>query len=318
MFDHFVSSVVICPILVTLAVRLLADRLRPEAAARFLVLALAAAATACLVTLVAFGLKAVAELPATGAFFHYSDRIVRADTAREPWVSWLSAVLTLLAVAGITRVWRRHRRETAAVRLYAGLSAADPAAPAACAAAGPADTSRVVLIDDDRAAAFAIPDGRVVVTTGMRAALDDTQYSALLAHEDAHLRGNHHRLILLTRVAAAVHPAFRLLTRRIDYLIERAADEQAASRIRDRRAVAQAIGAAALVSSGSAGLRMAPAAGDLRRAGAVPRRVASLLSPLRAWSPLLLLVPLGVAVFDLAWTAECLWDLGELLYAARF
>lgn len=300
MFDHFVSSVVICPILVTLAVRLLADRLRPEAAVRFLVLTLTAAAAACLVTLVAFGLKAVAELPATGAFFHFSDRIVRADTAHEPWVSWLSAVFTVLAVAGITRVWLCHRRETAAVRRFAGAGA-----------------GQVVVIDDERAAAFAIPDGRVVVTTGMRAALDDTQYAALLAHEEAHLRGRHHRLILLTRIAAAVHPAFRLLTRHIDYLIERAADEQAAIHIRDRRVVARAIGAAALVSSGTAGLRMAPAAGDLRRAGAVPRRVASLLSPLQAWSPLLLLVPLGVAAFDLAWTAECLWDLGELLYSAQ-
>ncbi|MDR6317393.1 M48 family metalloprotease [Actinoplanes couchii] len=307
------SSVVICPILVTLAIRFLADRLRPDAAVRFLVLSLTAAAAACLVTIGAFGLKAIAELPVVGAYFHFSDRIVRADTAHEPWVSWLSVALCAVAAAGIARVWWVHRVETAAVRHFTGRSASPASSASSAFSAG----GRVVLIDDDRAAAFAVPDGRVVVTTGMRAALDDTQYAALLAHEDAHLRGRHHRLILLTRLAAAVHPAFRLLTRRIDYLVERAADEQAAVRVHDRRAVARAIGAAALVSSGAAGLRMAPAAGDLRRAGAVPRRVASLLSPLRVWSPLLLMAPIGVALFDLAWTAECVWDLGELLYAAQ-
>ncbi|SDS57090.1 M48 family metalloprotease [Actinoplanes derwentensis] len=347
MFDHFVSSVVICPLLVVLAVRFLADRLRPEAAVRFLVLSLTAAAVACLVTITAFGLKAIAELPATGAYFHFSDRIVRADTAHEPWVSWLSVALTVSAVAGIARVWWSHRRDSAAVRPYtslgASLDASLDASPGVSldvspgASRGVSLDGRVLLVDDDRAAAFAIPgaDGRIIVTTGMRAALDDTQYAALLAHEDAHLRGRHHRLVLLARLAAAVHPAFRLLTRRIDYLVERAADEQAAARVHDRRAVARAIGAAALISAGpgglvsagrsggplsagrSAGLPMAPAAADLRRAGTVPRRVASLLSPLRAWSPLLLLVPAGVAVFDLVWTAECVWDLGELLYAAQ-
>src|SRR3712207_39581 len=79
-FDHFVWSVVICPIAVAVAVRLLADRMRPDAAARFLVGSLAVAAAACLVTLATFALKAFAELPLTGALLHFSDAYVRADT----------------------------------------------------------------------------------------------------------------------------------------------------------------------------------------------------------------------------------------------
>nr|BFE70551.1 hypothetical protein GCM10020092_038520 [Actinoplanes digitatis] len=160
--------------------------------------------------------------------------------------------------------------------------------------------------------------GRIVVTTGMRAALDDAQYAALLAHERAHLAAHHHRLVLLARLSAAVHPAFRLLTRKFDYLVERAADERAAAELDDRRAVAVAIGAAALVSDGGHGsLRMTPSREDLRRAGAVPRRVASLLAPRRTRSPLPLVVPAAVAAFSLAWTAECVYDLGELLLAAQ-
>lgn len=303
MFDHFIWEVVVCPAAVAVAARYLADRLRPSAALTFLVSAMATAAAASLLTLIAFALKAAAELPATGALFHFSDRYVRADTAAVPWVSWASVAMLAAAVAGLGAVWRRHRRDLRFARRYAGLPA----------------TGGLVLLDDDRAEAFAVPggDGRIVVTTGMRAALDDTQYAALLAHERAHLTGRHHRLVLIARLSAAVHPAFWWLTRRIDYLVERAADERAAAELDNRRAVARAIGAAALVSVGATGLRMAPSRRDLRRAGAVPRRVASLLTPLRAQSPLPLIVPVAVALFSLAWTVECVYDLGELLYAAH-
>ncbi|MEU4422458.1 M56 family metallopeptidase [Actinoplanes sp. NPDC024001] len=303
MLDHFIWEVVVCPAVIAVAARYLADRLRPAAALTFLVTAIAAAAAGCLVTLTAFTLKAAAELPATGALLHFSDRYVRADTAAAPWVSWLSVAMLAAALAAMAVTWRRHRHDVRFARRYATLPATDG----------------LVLLDDDRPEAFAVPGdgGRIVVTTGMRAALDDTQYAALLAHERAHLAGRHHRLVLIARLAAAVHPAFRWLTRRIDYLVERAADERAAAELDNRRAVARAIGTAALVSVGATGLRMAPSGPDLRRAGAVPRRVASLLSPLRARSPLPLAIPLAAGLFSLAWTAECVYDLGELLAAAH-
>ena len=154
----------------------------------------------------------------------------------------------------------------------------------------------------------------------MRAALDDTQYAALIAHERAHLRGHHHRLILLAHLSAAVHPAFRLLLRPLDHLVERAADERAAAELDDRRAVARAIGVAALIADGThraGSLRITPDRRDLRRAGAVPRRVASLLAPPGTGSLLPLAIPVLVAAFSLAWTAECVYDLGELLHAAH-
>ncbi|MGK5681187.1 M56 family metallopeptidase [Actinoplanes sp. URMC 104] len=307
MFDHFVVSVVICPVVVALTVRWLAGRLRPEAAVTFLVRSLAIAAAACLTTLAAFAVKAVAELSVTGSLFHFSDRVVRADTAAEPWVSWLSVALAAAAVTGITRVWHVHRRDVAYARRWSALPARD---------------GRVVLLDDDRAEAFAVPgaDGRIVVTTGMRAALDDGQYAALLAHERAHLEQRHHRLVLIARLAAAVHPVFRLLDRQVDLLVECAADERAAAEVHDRRTVARAIAAAALVAGGAHGpghLRMAPSWRDLRRAGVVPRRVAALVTPRRAMPLLLLAVPFAVAVFSVVWTGECVLDLGELLYAAR-
>ncbi|WP_250008314.1 M56 family metallopeptidase [Actinoplanes sp. M2I2] len=305
MFDHFVVSVVVCPVLVALAVRWLADRLRPEAAVTVLVLSIVTASAAGLVSLTAFTLKAVAEIHLVGVRLGYSDAVVRADTGREPWVSALSAALLLIALAGLARVWQLHRRERSVAREFRGL---------------PVDGDRVTVIDDTRAEAFAVPGppGRVVVTTGMRSVLDDQQYGALLAHERAHLDARHHTLVLLARLAAAGHPVFWWLTRRIDFLVERAADERAAEQLGDRRVVARAIGAAALrASPARLGLSMAPGRTELRGAGVVPRRVASLLAPRSAARLLALVaVPVAVAAGSVVWAGECVADLGELLYAA--
>lgn len=306
MFDHFVWSVVVCPALVAITVRVLADRLRPDAAVLFSVASIAAASVACLANLTVFALKAVAEQHPVAVLLGFSDARVRADTAYVPWVSWLSVALLTASCGALGWVWRAHRRDVAVVRRYAALPAAD---------------GEVVLVDDPRAEAFAVPGrpGRIVVTSGMRAALDDPQYAALLAHERAHLAAGHHRLVQAARLSAAAYPMFWWLARRMEYLVERAADERAAAEVGDRRLVARAIGAAALVSAGSAGgstLRMAPAVRDVRRAGAVPRRVASLLAPRRAVPLLLLALPAAVAASSLVWTGECVYDFGELLAAA--
>jgi Zn-dependent protease with chaperone function len=304
-FDHFIWSVVVCPVLVAVTVRLLADRLRPDAAVLFSVASIAVAAAAGVLNLAVFAVKAVAELPAVAGRVGFSDAMVRADTEYVPWVSWLSVVLLLTVFAGLGWVWWAHRRDAAFARRYAALPATD---------------DQVVLLDDARAEAFAVPGrpGRIVVTTGMRAALDERQYAALLAHERAHLAAGHHRLVQYARLSAAAHPVFWWLARRMEYLVERAADEHAATELRDRKVVARAIGAAALVSAGSGGaaaLRMAPASRDVRRAGAVPRRVASLIAPRRAGFVLLSL-PAAVAASSLVWTGECVYDFGQLLHAA--
>ncbi|GIE30712.1 membrane protein [Actinoplanes italicus] len=298
MFDHFLMSVVVVPPVLVVLVRLLADRLSPQVAAPVMAWSAAGAAVASLVNLVVFALKAVAEIPAVGSLFGWSSRIVVDDTARFPWVSWLSVVLLAAASASMTVTWRRQRRLLALAGAGSGLGA-------------------VVMVPDTAAHAFAVPGkpGHVVVTTGMREALSDEQFAALLAHEQAHLDARHHRLILVSELAAASHPALWWVTRHVDYLVERAADERAATTVGSRRTVAQAIGAAALAATArpslNAGLHAASPG------GVVPRRVASLLKP-RGWAaaPILAVAPLGLAIFSLAWTVEAAWDLGELIVAA--
>ena len=96
--------------------------------------------------------------------------------------------------------------------------------------------------------AFALPGrpGRIVVTTGMRDALDPDLYAAMIAHERCHLDERHHHLVWLARLGAAIHPVLTPMVRHVEYLVERAADEAAADALGNRPQVASAIGTAAL------------------------------------------------------------------------
>lgn len=292
MFDHFLVSVVVIPPLLVIAVRLLAERLPPRVAAASVAWSAAGAALAGLADLTVFALKAVAEIPAVGRGLGWSARVVAADTAGEPWVGWLSAALLAAAAVSIAVTHRRQRR----LLILAGHS-----------------DEPLVVVPDAAAHAYAVPGrpGHVVVTTGMRDALDAAQFAALLAHEQHHLDARHHRLVRVSELAAAAHPALRWVTRQVDYLVERAADEHAASVVGSRRTVAQAIGVAALAATAR------PSFGLHAAGGVVPRRVRNLLRPhTRRAAPALCLIPVTLAAFSLIWTGEAAYDLGELLHTA--
>ncbi|SDK26964.1 Signal transducer regulating beta-lactamase production, contains metallopeptidase domain [Actinopolyspora mzabensis] len=106
----------------------------------------------------------------------------------------------------------------------------------------------------DREAVFWLPEstpvayslggrrGAVVATTGV-ARLDGETRRAILAHEHAHLRGRHHRLVLLAEIASRVLcfvPLFRTAPSAIRVLVELAADS-AAARVCGRDGVRNAL-----------------------------------------------------------------------------
>ncbi|WP_433606376.1 M48 family metalloprotease [Dactylosporangium sp. CA-139114] len=287
MFGHVVWSVI--------AVRLLADRLAPGAAARAVAWSAAVAAIGSTVSLALFAAHAAAEVPFAGRALGWSTRIVAHDTASQPWVPWLSIGLLAAAVGSVSYRWMRQRH---LLRLL-------PSGPA-----GP-----VVPVPDATAGAFAVPGrpGRVVVTTGMRDLLTDRRFEALLAHERAHLAERHHRLVRVTELAVAARPALWWAGRHVDYLDERAADERAAAALGDRRTVAHAIGTAALAGTAPhpAGLHAASVG------GIVPRRVSHLLRPRPAALPrVLAVIPVLVGLSSLVWTGEAALDLVQLFAAA--
>ena len=138
----------------------------------------------------------------------------------------------------------------------------------------------LAVIDEPRVEAFALPGppgrpGRVVVSTGMLRALDGAEREALLAHERAHLRGHHHFILLVLRLAAAACPLLFPLAKEGAFTVERWADEEAATAVGDRTVVARAVARAALATTGHHGRAGALAA----TGGPVPRRVRALLAP---------------------------------------
>lgn len=301
MFDHFVWSVIVVPVLVLGAGHLLADRIRPDFAVRVFAWTTAAAGLAAAANLVSFALKALAEVPGVAAFGGWSYEFVVADTAHVPWVSWLSLLWCVAASIAVAVAWRARRRATrAADRIAATL----PAGP------------QVVVVPSTAVDAFCLPGtpGRVVVTSGMRDALDADRFAAVVAHEQCHLEQRHHDLLWLTRLGAAIHPVLTPMITRVQYLAERAADEAAACAVGDRREVAAAIGVTALRAT-----RVATSAASLHigaRPGEIPRRVTALLTG-AVRRRFLVLVPALVAASTVVWTGECVYDLGELLHAAR-
>lgn len=146
----------------------------------------------------------------------------------------------------------------------------------------------VVIMDDELADAYSVPGSpsRIVVSTGMLAALDADQQRAVVAHEDSHLRHRHYAFTSITRIAAIANPLVRPVATAAEYTMERWADEDAARTLADRRLVASAVSRAALARKGQSErranlfvLNIVTARRRRDRLGPVPRRVAALLGP---------------------------------------
>ena len=139
-----------------------------------------------------------------------------------------------------------------------------------------------MVVHDGRPDAFTTPNlrARIVVATGMLAALDPRGRRALLAHEQSHRTHLHTWWVLAADLAAAVNPLLRTTAGAVRGATERWADEDAA-RVTDRRLVAATIAQVALLGARPASATVAAVTGVQ-----VPRRVAALLHApprLRTW-----------------------------------
>ncbi len=166
--------------------------------------------------------------------------------------------------------------------------------------------------------AFAVParfgrvestGGRILVTVGMLRALDAAERRALLAHERAHLICRHHRQRAIVEFAAALNPLLIPARSAVGYLVERAADEHAATTIGDRRVAAYALATAAIAGASPAGTHRGippDAALGYSRFG-VARRVAALHAaplPERRLPPMLLIALATVTAAETLHTAH--------------
>jgi Zn-dependent protease with chaperone function len=286
--------------------RLLAGRSEPRLATWLLTLSsmvLAAAGTISLALLTLTGLLRIPELAAIG---EWPLGLAERKDPVELSVAVLAGLLLAAAVVAATRMlWHRCR------------ALAHAAVDAACLAA----KDDFVIVENPVPEAFALPGrpGRVVVSTGMLAALDTGERDILLAHERAHLAEHHYVFVALAEFAAAANPLLRPLATAVTYTVERWADEHAATVTGDRRRVARTVGKAALAANkkrprlASAALGVLGRGGELSSAGPVPRRVAALLAPpgrRRAIPALVTVAVLGAV----AWaTADAVQDANVFL-----
>jgi Peptidase family M48 len=149
---------------------------------------------------------------------------------------------------------------------------------------------QVAVIDSAVPDAFTVPGlvGRIVVTTGLLAALDHDQQQALIAHERSHLAHRHTWWRLAADLAAAVNPLLRHTAATVAQACERWADEDAATTVGDRHLVARAVAAAALAARHHRPASTVPM--SAATGGQVPQRVRALLAPPPRRRPLLLAV----------------------------
>ncbi|WP_326551724.1 M56 family metallopeptidase [Micromonospora sp. NBC_01813] len=304
MFGHVAWSVLIVPIVVLIAARLVRDRVRPGLAAQVSAGSAVAVAAGSVVAIAA----AAAPTVGAGTAALAGGPAAAGDAVdRVSWFSWCCLVLLAASAAGAATAALRYRR---ALRAAAREAARLPG------------KGEIVVLPDPAAQAFTLPGrpGRIVVTSGMRAALDQVGYAALVAHEREHLRGRHHRLVFLTRLAAAANPLLAPVVGQVRFLVERAADEVAAEHTGDRRVVAETIAVAALAASSRPPLAMPDQAGALplagSRPGVLPRRVEALLAS-RVSGRYPAAVPVLLAVGSLVWTGEGLIDMYAVLAAGN-
>jgi hypothetical protein len=128
----------------------------------------------------------------------------------------------------------------------------------------------------EAAEAFAVTlpgrGGQMVVSTGLLRMLNARERAVVLAHESAHAYCRHDRYQLLARVVDRSLPVLRPMASRLQFSLERWADEYAVGTCGDRRLVAATLGKVALTSAATSGVL---AFGG----GAVSARVKALLAP---------------------------------------
>ncbi|MEF9885940.1 M56 family metallopeptidase [Streptomyces sp. P9-A4] len=266
----FVFLPLVLPLTAWPVARLAEQRLHPRTATRLLAVVAGVSAvcsTLCLGLLMIVG---TAQLPGNPLPDSWSDPDVRAALPYDE-IAGRAAIPVLLAVlvSGGAAAWRQLRVRRRAAGALAGLP-----------------PTSVAVLPDRTPYAYALPGrrGRVVVSTGMLTGLGSDERRALFAHERAHLAARHHRHLLTVHLAARANPFLRPLRTAVSYTVERWADEDAAAEVGSRRAVARAIGKAALLAPRAPAATLPALAG----AGPVPRRVAALMRPApvgRAWPP---------------------------------
>jgi len=289
----FVWLPLVIPAIAALAARPLAELLPPRTATWLLAASAVILAVASCGALGVLALAAAVHIPFVAAAAGMSVRSVNSsDPASLPLGVLAGALLAAATIAAVRAAWLRTTALVTAHQQNRQLASASQVTEA----------TEAVVVQDDGVDAYTVPGwpSRIIVTSGMLAALTPAEREVLLAHERTHAGSRHHLFAAVARLAAAANPLLGPLATAIGYSVERWADERAAAAAGSRPLAARTIAKAALAATAAPAFRAhsavvlaaLPRPSTLRRAGPVPRRVAALLGP----PPRLRLVPLVLTV----------------------
>ncbi len=179
--------------------------------------------------LVAF--RYLAHVSWLSAQLQWCTAIIGAHSTVSSWVGMPAVAAMAIGVIRAVRFWRVQR--TLRSSYLHGTS--------------------IVASDDVFAFVVPGPGAATIVSTGLLRHLDPEEQQVVFAHEQAHADHRHDRYLTVGRAAEAVLPLIRPLTRRLEFSLERWADEAAVRSVNgDRFLVARTIAKVALLPRGLA------------------------------------------------------------------
>jgi hypothetical protein len=222
---NFVALPLVMTLAVTLVASRLLDRLRPAAAARCSVILLTSVAIASIPTLWLIGLSGLAHAGLHNPVTDWSQHLLPGYRPIGAIIGVAAFVAASVGTFRAGRVLLHHRRLRCT------------------------DTCPIQFIDTAEVYAYTLPGpaGTIAISDGLRSALDDDEFAVVLAHERTHARHRHDRFKLLALLATSFVPPIEPVMKRLDYYLERWADEEALDQTGgNRRLAARTIAKVAL------------------------------------------------------------------------
>ncbi len=270
------------PLVVTLAITVLGgrllDRLPPATAARCSAVLLASVTIAAVPTLWLIGLSGLAHLGWHNPITDWSQHLLPDYRPVGAIIGVGSLIAAIIGTIRAVRVLLHHHRLRCT------------------------DTSPLEIMHTDEIYAYTLPGPArtIAISSGLRNALDTSEFDLVIAHEQAHALHRHDRFKLLALLATAFVPTTRSVAARLDFYIERWADEEALDQTgADRRLAALTIAKVALAAASPS-----PALGIADHG--VAARATALLAPMeqpatttRIQSALVIVATVALAAYQL-------------------
>ena len=209
-------------------------RLHPRVSAVVLAASVVWISTVAVIGIWLVALRYLAHISWLADQFQWCSKIVGAHSTVSMWVGLPAVAATITGIVRAVR-FSRVQRTLRSSRLR-GTS--------------------IVASDDVFAFVVPGPDGATIVSSGLLRHLGPDEQEVVFAHERAHAEHRHDRYLTIGRAAEAVLPVIRPLTRRLEFSLERWADDAAVAAVAavngDRVLVARTIAKVALLPHRSA------------------------------------------------------------------